>query len=255
MYVDWIRFSSLIHRAIEQGATIAPPRVEWDVSLNCERPYQVILESFPHADWRPVQNYIDGSNSIRRIYLDTPCRKCPTCCLNRSRFWAKRAHYEVMRSQRTWMVTLTIAPEARFIFSLRAKTTDYRKSYNEISKEVTLMFKRMRKAGHKFRYICVAEAHKDGYPHIHLLIHEGLKPIPKREIQKQWSFGFTTVKLVENSRGAAKYVSKYLAKDMAARVRASQHYGHEVAVCDTHYSEEFFTFSNSPFIVNGRETN
>lgn len=247
MFVDWTRFSSLIHQALEQGATIENPRVLWDVSLNCENPYQVILESFPHRDWRPKQAYTDIPRDIRRIYMDTPCRKCPTCLKNRSRYWAKRAQYEVMRSPRTWMVTLTVEPQARFMFTLRASTRDYHASYSEISKEVTKMLKRLRKAGYKFRYICVAEAHKDGYPHIHLLIHEGFKPIPKRAIQSQWAFGFTTVKLVETSRGAARYVTKYLAKDMKARIRASQHYGLSVTVSDFTTPSEQDTFVHSSF--------
>ena len=75
----------------------------------------------------------------------------------------------------------------------------------------------------------VAEAHKDGYPHIHLLVHEVFQPIPKREIERQWPYGFTKVKLVQD-QAAANYVAKYLAKDMRTRVRASQHYGEELTV-------------------------
>ena len=248
MFIDWTRFSSILLNALEQGAIINPPKVNWDVSLHCENPYEVCIESFPHVDWRPVQTYDYTTKDIRRIYLDTPCRKCPTCLRNRSRLWAARAKIETMRATRTWMVTLTINPEHRFRFSLIAGSRDYIKSYSVISKEVTKMLKRLRKSGHKFRYLCIAEAHKDGYPHIHMLVHEGFKAIPKREIQKQWPYGFTTVKLVDSSPRAARYVTKYMAKDMNTRVRASQKYGKQLAVCELNGSD-IFTFSNSSFMM------
>jgi len=171
---------------------------------------------------------VDNGNT-RFLRIFTPCRKCAVCLENRRKLWASRARYEVKRSPRTWFITLTINPQARFLFSCRAGSMNYHASYGEISKEVTKMFKRMRKAGHRFRYMMVAEAHKDGYPHIHILMHEVSQPIPKREIQRQWDYGFTVVKLVKD-QAAANYVAKYLSKDMRTRVRASQEYGKELTV-------------------------
>jgi len=104
---------------------------------------------------------------------------------------------------------------------------DYFASYKVISKQMTLYWKRLRKAKHRFRYMMAAEAHQSGYPHIHALVHEVSAPIPKRILQEEWPFGFTHCKLVRNGPKAAWYVSKYLSKDMRTRVRASQHYGLE----------------------------
>lgn len=258
-YIDWTKFNALVARALNATSVVDSPVVYWDASMGCSSPYEVDLRSQPphpssmydYEEWlrpyrRSVLQFDENLDPVQRQHfgfkhqmLDNgktrflrilrPCRKCPVCLENRRKFWAQRARYEVNRSPRTWFVTLTINPQWRFIFSCRAKSTDYFASYGEISKEVTKFFKRLRKAGHVFKYMMVAEAHKDGYPHIHLLVHEVSQPIPKREIERQWNYGFTKVKLVKN-QAAAYYVAKYLAKDMRTRVRASQHYGEELTV-------------------------
>jgi hypothetical protein len=198
--------------------------------MGCDQPFEVVLESCPSTDpVRPEQHYVSGA--VRWIYIHTPCRRCPRCLANRQKLWRKRAMYEYKRAPRTWFLTLTIAPEWRFRFSLMAGSTDYHASYGIISKEMTKYWKRLRKAGYKFRYLMVAESHKDGYPHIHALVNEVSAPIPKRELQAQWPYGLTNVKLVEDVK-AAMYITKYMAKDMRTRVRASQHYGAEVSVGD-----------------------
>lgn len=221
--IDWLKFSTLLQRAVSDGATFAPPTCEWDVSLHCERPYYVSLETYKPPDAvSPVVTH--SSFNVYWLNMATPCRKCQTCLDNRRSLWSRRAVYEIARAPRTWFCTFTISPEWRFRFASRAKSMDYHKSYGEISKEITKYFKRLRKAGFKFRYLLVAEAHKDGYPHLHALIHEVSAPIPKRWLQAEWPYGYTTFKLVEDQR-AARYISKYLAKDTRARVRASQHYG------------------------------
>lgn len=134
---------------------------------------------------------------------------------------------EMKSSFRTWMGTFTINPHHRFMFSVRAGSRDYHASHREISKEITKYLKRLRKAGFKFRYVVVAEAHKDGYPHLHMLLHEVSAPIPKSRLQAEWPYGFTTFKLVKD-RAATFYVAKYLAKDARTRIRASLRYGQSV---------------------------
>ena len=89
---------------------------------------------------------------------------------------------------------------------------------------MTKMFKRLRKDGYNFRYLYVLEAHKDGYPHVHMLVHEVSAQIPKRALGAQWPYGFSSFKLVDDPR-AASYITKYLVKDMRSKIRASQKYG------------------------------
>lgn len=225
--IEWERFKSLVHRALADGATLAElPKVEHDISLNCENPYFVFLRSWPPTSLSENDVYDDATHNIRTLVLHTPCRKCETCNRNRSRLWYTRAIREIMFAPRTWFCTFTINPHYRFVFSARSGTRDFHGSYREISKEITKYFKRLRKKGNSFRYLSVAESHKDGFPHVHMLIHETslFAPITKRTLEADWPFGFTQFKLVEDYR-AASYITKYLAKDMRARVRASISYG------------------------------
>lgn len=117
----------------------------------------------------------------------------------------------------------------------------------ETSRLVTLYFKRLRKGeiGDRtrdglqtgetaswqfppasFRYMVVAEAHKSGLPHYHVLLHElaGCQPVRKAAIKRHWSAGFSDAKLVHDER-AATYAAKYLGKAGLVRVRASIGYG------------------------------
>lgn len=222
--IEWNRFITLVHRALADGSQPDPPVIRHDISLHCENPYEICLTSFPPKGLSPIQTYDYSDASIRTLYMDTACRKCETCGRNRSRYWAQRARAEIIASPRTWFCTYTINPHWRFMFSLRSGSTNFHDSYQEISKEITKYYKRLRKAGFKFKYVCIAESHKDGYPHIHMLIHEVSGPIPKRRLEGEWPYGFTNIKLVDSPQ-AAWYITKYLSKDMRTRVRASQHYG------------------------------
>jgi hypothetical protein len=100
--------------------------------------------------------------------------------------------------------------------------------HTEISRELTKYLKRVRKeSGAKFRFLLVAEAHKSGLPHYHLLLHEHdqFRPVRKSVLEAQWkAYGFSKWRLIEDER-AARYVCKYLSKDAIARVRASIRYG------------------------------
>jgi len=222
--IDWLKFSYLVQKALSSGAEITRHKCVWDASLGCSKPYEVTLISQPpDSELLPKQRVRDGE--ICWLDLFVPCRKCPRCLDNRRRFWSSLMKNEISYSHRTWLGTFTINPHWRFIFSCRSGSTDYFKSYSEISKELTKYFKRLRKAGFKFRYVLVAEAHKDGYPHVHILLHEtSYNIIPKSRLKAEWEFGFTDFKLVENS-DSSYYVAKYLAKDARTRIRASQRYG------------------------------
>lgn len=90
-----------------------------------------------------------------------------------------------------------------------------------------------------FRFLAVFERHKDGFPHLHLLIHEQGQPLTKSAIQAEWRLGFSQCKLVDQGPKAAFYVAKYLGKDAATRIRASVRYGNGALsallteLCDT----------------------
>lgn len=188
------------------------------------------------------------------------CRRCAPCLRARTRFWTYHAVEQTRRTEaqglRTWFGTLTLRPEAQRDTLNQAclawmaeapgsgvpdwwddPTCDERFKLHRavLVRELQLYFKRLRKAGHKFKYFVVFERHKSGLPHIHWLLHEcGPEQITKTELQSQWKLGFTQVKLVGgydkkrkrvlNPSYAAFYVSKYLSKSYQSRQLVSVGY-------------------------------
>lgn len=190
------------------------------------------------------------------------CRSCGPCRRAKVAYWAlaavEQTRLAAEQGRRTWFGTLTLRPESqRRLLELaevkwlekKAKSAfgeassedwwsdphcDFRFSLvrDEFRREVQLYWKRLRKAGYRFKYLLVFERHKSGLPHAHWLLHEQADPILKRHLQAQWPHGFSNVKLVrENSdrsrrspNRAAWYVAKYLGKTIQARQIASRGY-------------------------------
>lgn len=187
---------------------------------------------------------IAGPDRLNR-YLEhwVRCRRCPWCLHAAKREWITRMTREIMMAQRSWLVTLTFAPEAHDALLARAIAATHldgvewenlsederfkrwdRVEYCEVAKYL----KRLRKSvGRDVRMCCVTEAHKSGRPHYHLVLHEpnGGAPITWRKITAPWKLGFPAAVLVKEGPKAAYYVGKYLGKSVRARVRASQRYG------------------------------
>lgn len=172
------------------------------------------------------------------ITIPARCRKCEQCLLHRRRLWTARALDECAVARRTWFGTLTVAPDYRFRHELAADLLrpsgvsseqwpefKFRCLASSTGREVTRMFKRLRKSGARFRYLLVVEAHKDGWPHFHLLVHEVAEPIRKVLLDGAWPLGFAKWRLMGDKPSEAYYVCKYLAKEALTRVRASNRYG------------------------------
>jgi len=185
------------------------------------------------------------------LYADAPCRKCPACLYARGRLWRNRAISEVRAAGRTWLGTLTFRPGARYLhlsnararmhmngldFDALDRDDQYAELHRQCSTDITLFVKRLRKAtGASIRYIIVAEAHKDGEPHYHMLVHEQPSDaILHRHLKAAWQSGFSDWKLLTDERGVT-YATKYLFKDARARVRASVGYGNNAleSIVDT----------------------
>ena len=97
----------------------------------------------------------------------------------------------------------------------------------EVGREVTRYLKRVRKeSGARVRYLLVAERHKSGQPHLHIMVHEAdqERPVRYATLANQWKLGFVHFKLAQDTKTAA-YVCKYISKALLARVRASLRYG------------------------------
>lgn len=155
------------------------------------------------------------------IFYYSRCRKCPDCLRARRRQWMRRISLRLAQARRTWFVTFTLGPSARAIVRVHKK---------ELGKEVTRYLKRLRKKLGKratFKYVVAFELHKDGTPHVHLLIHEMDNAITRREIEAPWYWGRVKnakLVIVSERMKALRYVAKYLLKSSDGRVRASLHY-------------------------------
>lgn len=262
----------LIYRAMDAGTHPDPlvRKLEWDISNGCGQPHIVnlvsdltdrsIMASRPHQH---IERFEDGTftvkssmkvvkirkdildNSIKQPYyidLVTPCRtKCEVCRQHRAKVWAQRAYHETAYSSRTWFMTLTCSPHQRVRAHILARQKYGNETFNSISKIVmswfTLYLKRVRKqSGVKFRYLLAVEPHKDGFPHLHVLIHERGQEIRKRLLEAQWrSIGITSCELVQNGKASA-YVTKYIAKQFEARIRASLKYGRSTSIEKLNFS-------------------
>ena len=236
-------------RAMRGGAKVVGLRsLEWDLSKGCQSPVSRYYEATIYRQWLWDKFLGDVAYEFRdfaapvkppaviKVDVVVACRKCSTCLRHRARLWAARARAEVSQHERTWLLTLTLDGNARVKLLFRGRLalqrrgwshTDFRERGDarvlaqEMLKEWTLMVKRLRKAKHKVRYLAVVEYHKDGFPHMHVLVHCA-ESLTYRALCGEWQHGFTHAKLADID--AARYVAKYVTKDLS-RLRASLGYG------------------------------
>lgn len=239
---------ALARAALSAGGSVeGATRVGWRIGGRCIAPVTVERFARPHAadkNSRVVEVPTDGTPNL--VTLEVPCRKCLPCRKARARVWADRARSETRAAPRTWFVTLTFSPQERVrVLSAARKRARERseEDFERLSEVerfgrlhdaagplVTRYLKRVRKAANvPLRFIAVAEGHQDGFPHYHLLVHEVLPGmhVKERQLREQWRgwHGFAEAKLVDGTKAASGYVTKYLTKSSLARVRASIRYG------------------------------
>lgn len=176
------------------------------------------------------------------VYLSVRCRKCSACLKQRAKVWATRGQLELLAARRSWFGTLTVSPQERFRARLRADAAcDKRgvrflslsdsEQFAEIAKilrgDFQLYLKRVRKASRaRIRYLMTTEAHADGFPHLHLLLHEYEGATTKRLLEEQWPLGLSHWRLVDaHDHKVPWYVAKYLTKSILAKPIASLRYG------------------------------
>lgn len=236
-------FESLYRRAHIGGAIRTSVLLqEWSISGTCESPVALTRQGIigtPVLARRRGSMKRDHHTPMAEVRMETPCRKCKKCLQFRSFIWRCYARHEIEFACRTWFSTLTLTPGMHYRYQAMAthKWPEFDTlSDNEqtllrhkmIGPQITLMLKRLRKQQASvggLRYIIVMEPHLSGLPHYHLLLHEQseLAPLRKTMLHDQWTDGFSSHKLVDDK--AAAYITKYLAKSAAARVRASLRYG------------------------------
>lgn len=221
-----------------------------------------VQAAFPGAELAPGSRqwptrlvWRDPANQSATLTLHVPCRQCRRCLRARAKLWEQRARSELAvttwRGARTWFVTLTCRPDVHHHHLATARhrldtqgidfdqlddREQFRERHRPLAREITKWLKRVRKrAKARMRYLCVTEIHlgggaAHGEPHVHLLVHEleASAPIRERDLRETWPHGHAKAKLVTEV-GSAVYLTKYLAKDARARVRASARYGQ---LCD-----------------------
>lgn len=287
--IDHVRRTAA--KALSKGALVVHHGlVQWHVAGRCQAPVyrhlvgrtQRKLCATRHGASSLALSHSKAGDTLM-LELICRCRSCPSCLRYRRDLWSGRAVVEVMASKRTWFGTLTLRPEEQYRALCEARRDDpsfdeldqneqFKRRHAVISKWITLYLKRIRRySGASLRFLLVAEAHKSGLPHYHILVHEVTEvTVTQRQLAKQWTHGFTKFKLV-NDTVATKYVTKYLAKDAIARVRASIRYGSIEGVIKgdtsplTNSSQKNSTFSNvvpetdhvgegpNPVMLTGRE--
>lgn len=218
------------------GRRVSATTIEWDVSNGCSEPVLMEFEGRPRKP--DDDKYViikPGTTHTLRVEMWVACRKCDACLRRRRRLWTVRAAAEITGAKRTWFVTLTLAPGARYRAECEAAKRDIkygeqeqdvqdRERFAVIVEEIQKFLKRIRKNSKaKLRYMLVQELHKSGEPHYHLLIHEVEGVLTKAVLQAAWRWGFSQAKLADPK--TAIYVCKYLTKSSGARVRASLGYG------------------------------
>lgn len=145
------------------------------------------------------------------------CRKCEKCLARKRRHWTGRLLAEQQTAKATWFITLTYGGGYE---NAAAYVLNYRHVKN--------MVKRMRKAGHRFRYVAVGE-HGDALErgHWHLLMYWQSEPPPETVMDErhEWefwpkfiggqstNFGTTQIEHPRSVQGSASYIMKYLDKD------------------------------------------
>lgn len=208
---------------------------------SCDSPVEFFYRGHPDA-MRVGLGLEPDQRAVATVY--GRCRRCAACLRARGRLWTARACSETAVAQRTWFGTLTVAPDHRTRLSYAADLAasrarcepwsalstpeQFRYLVDAASADLTLYLKRVRKNSKaRLRYLLVSEAHKDGFPHFHVLIHEQEGHVTYRQLSDGWRLGFSQFKLVPaGDVKAAFYVCKYLSKSALTRVRASHRYGH-----------------------------
>jgi hypothetical protein len=263
------QWAEAARRAVEQGATkVSAATLVHNLARACEAPvYREYVGAVP-LDGRITDQKRRGRKGRYNIEYWVRCRKCAPCRRARARYWAALMQTELAAAVRSWMWTLTLHPDYRHLLVSRSmlrlehggtvwehlsEDQQFAELVADLYREVQRAFKRLRKAGHLVRYVAIAEPHKDGFPHLHVLVHEHGKPFAEDEkghataLEREWKCGFSYTKLIcERDPGTrrpkgppvgrnhpcsdtlgkvSRYVAKYLAKTLGCRIRASQGYG------------------------------
>lgn len=140
-------------------------------------------------------------------YIYVACGRCAWCQRDKRNEWYLRFKLEQRDCLFTKFVTLTYSNE-NLPFYLDEDSGEF--GYRARKEDVQKFIKRMRKAGHKFKYFLVSEyAPVTRRPHYHALFFTN-EDISDDEVRDSWQLGVTDTQ--EADEGSLMYVTKYLLK-------------------------------------------
>lgn len=129
--------------------------------------------------------------------ITVPCGKCGFCLATKRSDWVNRLMIEWKQSQASCFITLTYANAHLKWLSGKPQL---------IKSDLQKYFKRLRKAGHKFRYYAVGEyGSKTFRPHYHVLLFGN---IPEQVIRQTWDKGLVHIGQV--TLASVGYCAKYV---------------------------------------------
>lgn len=143
--------------------------------------------------------------------IHVSCRKCPECISARKRHWIGRLMAEEKTSKAVWFVTLTYGGGYDNIDA-------YWINYSHAQK----FFKKLRKDGHKFKYVIVGEhGTKLERAHFHCMLFWQSEP-PAVEFATEyqwepWEHGHSYIEIPRSKQGCAVYLMDYINKDNLKR--------------------------------------
>lgn len=115
--------------------------------------------------------------------ITVPCGKCAFCAATLRSDWALRLLYEGKKHYGSKFVTLTYN-NGHLIWDKGSPQLS--KPNKNGNSDLQKWFKRVRKAGYKFRYYAVGEYGSQTYrPHYHVLV---FGDVPEQVLQKAWSY-------------------------------------------------------------------
>ena len=161
------------------------------------------------------------------------CGSCPECLKTRAGMWALRAVYEAKYHKHSLMITLTYDNYLRDDKGriIGEQVADRRVDVSDCQKFIKRVRKHFDEFGIKIKYIIAAEYGKRTHrPHYHVLLFGAWfddivfykksrrgNPIFKSEtLTKLWGKGICTIDKKNVTSSAARYCTKYLAKDKGA---------------------------------------
>lgn len=165
----------------------------------------------------PIGKFQDSKgNEVHRFLL--PCGKCIGCKLDRAKTWALRCMHEVRFHNESCWLTLTYNDD-------RLPRSPENGHSVLCRKDLQKFIKRLRKAGHKFKYFgCGEYGDTTGRSHYHLILF-GYRPkdlVPYKEssegyqlynsdyLEKKWKNGFVVI--ADVSFDTAGYTARYSMK-------------------------------------------